>query len=305
MQTPQIRIGSRGSRLAIIQAQEVKKRLVERVGIDAVRVEILTIVTTGDRIKDRNLTEIGGKGLFTKEIEDALLSGNIDLAVHSMKDLPAVIPNGLAIGAVLAREDPRDALVSSKARSIKSLPQEALIGSSSVRRTAQLKRRRSDLRFTSFRGNVDTRLKKLREGQVDATLLACAGLIRLGLKHEITAAIEVDDMLPALGQGAIGVEIRSANGVLAEMIKAVDDEQTAVAIACERAFLKELDGSCKTPIAGFARIENGRLLFRGETLTPDGSQVFTAEREGLPQDAEVMGRDAGVEVKRKGRHIVL
>jgi hydroxymethylbilane synthase len=305
MQTPQIRIGSRGSRLAIIQAQEVKKRLVERVGIDAARVEILTIVTTGDRIKDRNLTEIGGKGLFTKEIEDALLSGNIDLAVHSMKDLPAVIPNGLAIGAVLAREDPRDALVSSKARSIKSLPQEALIGSSSVRRTAQLKRRRSDLRFTSFRGNVDTRLKKLREGQVDATLLACAGLIRLGLKHEITAAIEVDDMLPALGQGAIGVEIRSANGVLAEMIKAVDDEQTAVAIACERAFLKELDGSCKTPIAGFARIENGRLLFRGETLTPDGSQVFTAEREGLPQDAEVMGRDAGVEVKRKGRHIVL
>lgn len=305
MQTPQIRIGSRGSRLAIIQAQEVKKRLVERVGIDAARVEILTIVTTGDRIKDRNLTEIGGKGLFTKEIEDALLSGNIDLAVHSMKDLPAVIPNGLAIGAVLAREDPRDALVSSKARSITSLPQEALIGSSSVRRTAQLKRRRSDLRFTSFRGNVDTRLKKLREGQVDATLLACAGLIRLGLKHEITAAIEVDDMLPALGQGAIGVEIRSANGVLAEMIKAVDDEQTAVAIACERAFLKELDGSCKTPIAGFARIENGRLLFRGETLTPDGSQVFTAEREGLPQDAEVMGRDAGVEVKRKGRHIVL
>jgi hydroxymethylbilane synthase len=305
MQTPQIRIGSRGSRLAIIQAQEVKKRLVERVGIDAVRVEILTIVTTGDRIKDRNLTEIGGKGLFTKEIEDALLSGNIDLAVHSMKDLPAVIPNGLAIGAVLAREDPRDALVSSKARSIKSLPQEALIGSSSVRRTAQIKRRRSDLRFTSFRGNVDTRLKKLREGQVDATLLACAGLIRLGLKHEITAAIEVDDMLPALGQGAIGVEIRSANGVLAEMIKAVDDEQTAVAIVCERAFLKELDGSCKTPIAGFARIENGRLLFRGETLTPDGSQVFTAEREGLPQDAEVMGRDAGVEVKRKGRHIVL
>jgi hydroxymethylbilane synthase len=305
MQTPQIRIGSRGSRLAIIQAQEVKKRLVERVGIDAARVEILTIVTTGDRIKDRNLTEIGGKGLFTKEIEDALLSGNIDLAVHSMKDLPAVIPNGLAIGAVLAREDPRDALVSSKARSIKSLPQEALIGSSSVRRIAQLKRRRSDLRFTSFRGNVDTRLKKLREGQVDATLLACAGLIRLGLKHEITAAIEVDDMLPALGQGAIGVEIRSTNGVLAEMIKAVDDEQTAVAIACERAFLKELDGSCKTPIAGFARIENGRLLFRGETLTPDGSQVFTAEREGLPQDAEVMGRDAGVEVKRKGRHIVL
>lgn len=305
MQTSPIRIGSRGSRLAIIQAQEVKKRLVDKIGIDAAHIEIFTIVTTGDRIKDRNLTEIGGKGLFTKEIEEALLDGSIDLAVHSMKDLPAVIPGGLAIGAVLPREDPRDALVSLKASSIASLPHAALVGSSSVRRTAQLKRRRSDLRFTGFRGNVDTRLKKLKEGQVDATLLACAGLIRLGLKNEITAAIDVEDMLPALGQGAIGVEIRSGNSALTEMIKEIDDEQTAVAIACERAFLKELDGSCKTPIAGFARIENGRLLFRGETLTPDGGQIFTAEREGLPQDAEAMGRDAGMEVKRNSRHIVL
>jgi len=305
MQTSPIRIGSRGSRLAIIQAQEVKKRLVEKIGIDAAHIEIVTIVTTGDRIKDRNLTEIGGKGLFTKEIEEALLSGSIELAVHSMKDLPAIIPEGLVIGAVLPREDPRDALVSLKANSVADLPHGALIGSSSVRRTAQLKRRRDDLRFTAFRGNVDTRLKKLKEGQVDATLLACAGLIRLGLKNEITAAIDVEDMLPALGQGAIGVEIRSGNGALAEMIRKIDDEQTAVAIACERAFLKELDGSCKTPIAGFARIENGRLLFRGETLTPDGGQVFTAVREGLPQDAEDMGREAGMEVKRNSRHIVV
>jgi hydroxymethylbilane synthase len=305
MQTSPIRIGSRGSRLAIIQAQEVKKRLVETAGIDAAHIEIRTIVTTGDRIKDRNLTEIGGKGLFTKEIEEALLSGSIDLAVHSMKDLPAVIPDGLAIGAVLPREDPRDALVSLKANSIGSLPQEALVGSSSVRRIAQIKRRRSDLRFAAFRGNVDTRLKKLKEGQVDATLLACAGLIRLELEHEITAAIDVEDMLPALGQGAIGVEIRSGNGALREMIREIDDEQTSVAVACERAFLKELDGSCKTPIAGFGRIENGRLLFRGETLTPDGGQVFTAVREGLPQDAEAMGRDAGMEVKRNSRHIVV
>jgi hydroxymethylbilane synthase len=305
MQTSPIRIGSRGSRLAIIQAQEVKKRLVEKIGIDAAHIEIVTIVTTGDRIKDRNLTEIGGKGLFTKEIEEALLSGSIELAVHSMKDLPAIIPEGLVIGAVLPREDPRDALVSLKANSVADLPHGALIGSSSVRRTAQLKRRRDDLRFTAFRGNVDTRLKKLKEGQVDATLLACAGLIRLGLKNEITAAIDVEDMLPALGQGAIGVEIRSGNGALAEMIRKIDDEQTAVAVACERAFLKELDGSCKTPIAGFGRIENGRILFRGETLTPDGRQVFTAEREGLPQDAEAMGRDAGMEVKRKSRHIML
>ena len=305
MQTSPIRIGSRGSRLAIIQAQEVKKRLVDRAGIDASLIEILTFVTTGDRIKDRNLTEIGGKGLFTKEIEDALLNGSIDLAVHSMKDLPALIPDGLAIAAVLPREDPRDALVSLKARSIAGLPKGALVGSSSVRRTAQLKRRRNDLRFTAFRGNVDTRLRKLKEGQVDATLLACAGLIRLGMKDEITAAIEVEDMLPALGQGAIGVEIRADDRVVTELIKGLDDEQTAVAIACERAFLKELDGSCKTPIAGFGRLENGRLLFRGETLTPDGSQVFTAERAGLPRDAEAMGKDAGIEVKRKGRHVVL
>jgi hydroxymethylbilane synthase len=305
MQTSPIRIGSRGSRLAIIQAQEVKRRLVESVGIDAAQIEILPIVTTGDRVKDRNLTEIGGKGLFTKEIEEALLNGGIDLAVHSMKDLPAGVPDGLTIGAVLPREDPRDALVSFKANSIASLPPEALVGSSSVRRTAQLKRRRSDLRFTAFRGNVDTRLKKLKEGLVDATLLACAGLIRLGLKSEITAAIEVEDMLPALGQGAIGVEIRSSDGPLREMIRKIEHDQTAVAIACERAFLKELDGSCKTPIAGFGRIENGRLWFRGETLTPDGRQVFTAEREGSPQDAEAMGKDAGMEVKRKGRHLVL
>jgi hydroxymethylbilane synthase len=305
MQTSPIRIGSRGSRLAIIQAEEVKKRLVEQIGIDAARVEIVPIVTTGDRIKDRNLTEIGGKGLFTKEIEEALLSGSIDLAVHSMKDLPAVIPDGLVIGAVLPREDPRDALVSFKANSIANLPHEALIGSSSVRRTAQLKRRRSDLIFTAFRGNVDTRLKKLKEGQVDATILACAGLIRLGLKSEITATIDVEDMLPALGQGVLGVEIRSGNSALAEMIGKIDDQETAVAVACERAFLKELDGSCKTPIAGLGRIRSGRLLFRGETLTPDGRQAFTAEREGLPQDAEEMGRDAGMEVKQKSRHVVM
>src|SRR5688572_21586556 len=214
MQISRIRIGTRGSRLAIVQAEEVKTRLLAELAIDPAQVEILTFVTTGDRIKDRNLTEIGGKGLFTKEIEDALLSGSIDLAVHSMKDLPAFIPDGLAIAAVLPREDPRDALVSLKARSIADLPEGALVGSSSVRRTAQLKRRRSDLRFTGFRGNVDTRLRKLKEGQVDATLLACAGLIRLGLKSEIASAIDVDDMLPALGQGAIGVEIRADNRTL-------------------------------------------------------------------------------------------
>jgi hydroxymethylbilane synthase len=304
MQISQIRIGTRGSRLAIVQAQEVKTRLVATLDIDPAQIEIVTIVTTGDRIKDRNLTEIGGKGLFTKEIEEALASRSIDLAVHSMKDLPAYLPDGLVIAGLLPREDPRDALVSSVARSVGDLPGGARIGSSSVRRIAQLRMRRADLVFTRFRGNVDTRLKKLKAGEVDATLLACAGLNRLGLTSEITSPIEVQDMLPALAQGAIGVEIRADHDLRAD-INDINDQATEIAVACERAFLQELDGSCKTPIAGYAHISDGRLYFRGETLTPDGSQVFTAAREGSPGEAEAMGKDAGEEVKRKGGHIVL
>jgi hydroxymethylbilane synthase len=305
MQISQIRIGTRGSRLAIIQAEEVKSRLLATLDIDPAQIEIVTIVTSGDRFKDRNLTEIGGKGLFTKEIEEALESRTIDLAVHSMKDLPAYLPHGLVIAGLLPREDARDAFVSQAARSIDDLRRGARIGSSSVRRTAQIKRRRTDLVFAGFRGNVDTRLKKLKAGEVEATLLACAGLNRLGLQSEITCAIDVKDMLPALAQGAIGVEMRADDHLLRGVINTINDEATAIAIGCERAFLKELDGSCKTPIAGHAHISEGRLYFRGETLTPDGSQVFTAAREGSPAEAEAMGKDAGEEVKRKGGHIVL
>jgi hydroxymethylbilane synthase len=305
MQISQIRIGTRGSRLAIIQAQEVKSRLLTTLDIDPAQIDIVTIVTSGDRFKDRNLSEIGGKGLFTKEIEEALESKTIDLAVHSMKDLSAYLPDGLVIAGLLPREDPRDAFVSQVAQCVDNLPRGARIGSSSVRRIAQIKRRRTDLVFTGFRGNVDTRLKKLKAGEVEATLLACAGLNRLGLQGEITSAIEVEDMLPALGQGAIGVEMRVDNHLLRDVINNMNDEATAIAIACERAFLQELDGSCKTPIAGHAHLSESRLYFHGETLTPDGSQVFTAAREGLPAEAEAMGKDAGAEVKRKGGHIVL
>jgi hydroxymethylbilane synthase len=243
--------------------------------------------------------------LFTKEIEDALLSGAIDMAVHSMKDLPAHVPEGLIIAGILPREDPRDAFLSPVAGSIAELPSKALIGSSSVRRIAQVKRRRTDLTFTGFRGNVDTRLKKLKAGEVDATLLACAGLKRLGLQNEITSAIGIDEMLPALAQGAIGVEIRADDIVQAELVHSIGDERSAIAVACERAFLQELEGSCKTPIAGHAHVENGRIRFRGETLTPDGIRVFTAEREGATDDAVWLGKDAGREVKRKGGHLVL
>jgi hydroxymethylbilane synthase len=305
MQISRIRIGTRGSRLAIVQAEEVKTRLLAELAIDPVQVEIVTIVTTGDRIKDRNLTEIGGKGLFTKEIEEALSSGAIDLAVHSMKDLPAQLPGNLTIAGVLPRQDPRDAFISSAAPSLNELPHGARIGSSSVRRTAQLRRKRNDLTFTSFRGNVETRLRKLKAGEVDATLLACAGLNRLGLEGEITCAIEVEDMLPALAQGAIGIEARSDDEALRSAVNQINDKTTAIAIACERAFLRELDGSCKTPIAGYAHIKNGRLLFSGETLTPDGVEVFTATREGLPAEAEAMGKDAGEDVKRRGGHLML
>lgn len=287
-----------------MQAEKVKAHLLAAMQIDPARIDIVTIMTTGDRIKDRSLSEIGGKGLFTKEIEEALLQGAIDLAVHSMKDLPAAVPDGLVIAGLLPREDPRDALVSSVAESIAGLPPGALVGSSSVRRIAQLKRRRPDLTFTSFRGNVDTRLRKLKAGEVDATLLACAGLIRLGLKSEIASPIEVEDMLPALAQGAIGVETRADAQQLRSIIEEVNDRPTATAVACERGFLKALDGSCKTPIAGHARLINGRLVFRGETLTPDGSQVFTATREGLPSEAEAIGMDAGEEVKRDGGQIL-
>lgn len=288
-----------------MQAEEVKTRLIATLPIDPAQVEIVTIVTTGDRIKDRNLTEIGGKGLFTKEIEEALLGGAIDLAVHSMKDLPAQLPKNLAIAGVLPRQDPRDAFISSVARTVNDLPRGARIGSSSVRRTAQLRRKRQDLTFTNFRGNVETRLKKLKAGEVDATLLACAGLNRLGLASEISCAIEVEEMLPALGQGAIGIEARLNDESLRSTIEQINDRTTAIAIACERAFLRELDGSCKTPIAGYAHVKDGRLFFSGETLTPDGVEVFTASREGLPADAEAMGKDAGKDVKRRGGHLML
>jgi hydroxymethylbilane synthase len=304
MQISQLRIGSRGSKLALVQAEEVKARLLSTLGMEPQQIEIVPVVTTGDRIKNRSLSEIGGKGLFTKEIEEALLSRAIDLAVHSMKDLPAVLPKGLVIGGVLTREDPRDAFLSPIAKSIDALPRGAHIGSSSIRRTAQLRRRRRDLAFSDFRGNVDTRLRKLKAGEVDATLLACAGLNRLGLSHEITAAIAVEDMLPALGQGAIGIEIRRDEGPLFEAIGRINEESTAQAVACERGFLAELDGSCKTPIAGYARISGGRLYFEGETLTPDGRESFSASREGSPGEAWALGQDAGLEVKRRGGDLV-
>jgi hydroxymethylbilane synthase len=305
LQTPRLKIGSRGSRLALAQAEETRSRLCAAHGFDPAEIEIVAITTTGDKVRDRPLSEIGGKGLFTREIEEALLSGGIDLAVHSMKDMPAQLPEPLVIAALLPREDARDALISPHCTSIRELPRSCVVGSASVRRQAQLKRIRPDISTVNLRGNVETRLAKLDRGDVAATFLACAGLNRLGLSHRITAPVPEADMLPAVAQGAIGIEIRANDDRARELLAAINDRPTEIAVACERAFLGTLDGSCRTPIAGHAVIKDTRLQFRGEALTLDGRMSFTADRTGALADAVHLGRDAGEEVRAKGgRHLL-
>ncbi|MBL8790257.1 MAG: hydroxymethylbilane synthase [Rhizobiales bacterium] len=300
-----IRIGTRGSPLALAQAHETRERLVKAHGLSPDDFEITVITTTGDRIRDRPLSEIGGKGLFTKEIEEALFAKTIDLAVHSMKDMPAVLPAGLAFAATLPREDARDALISLTATSLKGMKQGAVLGSSSVRRSAQALRLRPDLQVVQFRGNVETRLRKLADGVADASFLAVAGLRRLGLTQHIAAVIPMEEMLPAIAQGAIGIEIRDGDEKIARLLAPINHAESATAMACERAFLAALDGSCRTPIAGHARLVDGRLHFRGETLTLDGKKVFAAERSGAPSDAARMGADAAAEVKANGGSLIV
>ncbi len=299
-----LKIGTRGSPLALVQAHETRDRLVAAHGLNPADIEIVVISVTGDQIRDRPLAEIGGKGLFTKEIEDALLAGNIHMAVHSMKDLPAVLPDGLVIAAVLPREDARDAFLSLTANSIAELPVGAKIGSSSVRRTAQLLRMRPDLRTVLFRGNVQTRLRKLSEGVADATFLACAGLNRLGLAEKITAAMPTEIMLPALAQGAIGIEMREGDEETKQLLSGINHTESSIAVACERAFLQTLDGSCRTPLAGHASLDGGILNFRGHALTLDGVHCFETTRQGPLSDAAHMGADAGAEVKARGGALI-
>jgi hydroxymethylbilane synthase len=301
---PKLKIGTRGSPLALCQAHETKSRLKSAHGFTDDDIAIVVITTTGDRVRDRPLSEIGGKGLFTKEIEEALLAGDIDLAVHSMKDMPARLPGGLVIAALLPREDPRDAFLSPVAASIDDLARGATVGSSSVRRAAQLRRLRPDLDIIPFRGNVETRLRKLDDGIAQATLLACAGLNRLGLKDKITSAVPVEVMLPAVAQGCIGVETRADDTATRDLLAPIDHQPTAIAVNCERAFLAALDGSCRTPLAGHATIDGGRVTFRGHALTHDGAHCFETTREGSPADAERMGRDAGEQVKAEGGSLI-
>lgn len=286
-----LKIGTRGSPLALAQAHETRARLMAAFGLPEDAFAITVIKTTGDRVLDRPLKEIGGKGLFTREIEDALLDGSIDIAVHSMKDMPTLQPGGLMIGCYLPREDVRDAFVSPAITALADLPHEATVGSSSLRRRAQLAHRRPDLKLVEFRGNVQTRLKKLEDGVAAATFLAMAGLNRLGMAHVARSAIAPEEMLPAVAQGAIGIE-RRANDPRAEaMLAAIHHAPTGERLTAERAFLKTLDGSCETPIAGLALQDGGGLWLRGEILRPDGSDVICGERRCTLSDAADAGDD--------------
>ncbi len=296
----QIRLGTRGSPLALAQARTVRAQLAEAAGLDPAAVEICVIKTSGDRIQDRPLAEAGGKGLFTKEIEDALIARDIDLAVHSAKDVPTLLPDGLALAGCLAREDVRDVFISRTASSIAALPAGAVVGTASLRRQAQVKRLRPDLRVVSFRGNVETRLRKIEAGEVDATLLALAGLRRLGLVAAATCILGIDEFLPAVGQGAIAIETRADDERIRTLLAGINHPPTATALAAERAFLAALDGSCRTPIAGHAVITGSTVRLHGMILRPDGSEAHEAVREGHVRDAAVLGDAAGRELRAKG-----
>ena len=305
-----LRIGTRGSPLALAQAHETQARLMTAHSMPAEAFEIVVISTSGDRIQDRPLSEAGGKGLFTKEIEEALLAGGIDIAVHSSKDMPTQLPNGLELSAFLPREDARDAFVGKAAKTIAALPRGAKmgiaelprgakVGSSSLRRQALIRRMRPDLDLVMFRGNVQTRLRKLDEGVAAGTILAYAGLKRLGLEHVVTDLMPLDSFPPAPGQGAIGIETRIGDRDVEKMLVAIHDVPTGQALACERAFLAALDGSCRTPIAGYAAIVAGILSFAGLIISPDGTQSHTVELQGSAQDAARIGHEAALTVRAK------
>ncbi|MBF0354133.1 MAG: hydroxymethylbilane synthase [Alphaproteobacteria bacterium] len=291
-----LRLGTRGSPLALAQAHETQARLEAAFPDLTGAVEIVVIKTTGDAVLDRPLAEIGGKGLFTKEIDEALLGGSIDLAVHSMKDVPTLIPKGTMMAALLPREDVRDAFISVKATCLADLPKGAVVGTASLRRQAQILAKRPDLVVRSLRGNVQTRLRKIAEGEADATLLAMAGLKRLGLEQHVASAIETSDLLPAVAQGAIGIACRSDDFKTMTWLSALNHPETEQRVTAERAFLTVLDGSCRTPIAALAEIAGGRMRFKGLIATPDGTRILSASREGGPDEAAIMGESAGREL---------
>lgn len=295
-----IKIGTRGSPLALAQAEDVKRRLVEaHEHLSTDDVEIVVIKTSGDRILDRHLMLAGGKGLFTKEIEDALLGGDIDCAVHSSKDMPTQLPDGLELSVFLPREDARDVFISDKFSEFMDLPKGAILGTASLRRRAQALRIRPDLKVVTFRGNVQTRLRKLKDGEADATFLARAGLNRLGMAEAATQTLTYEEFLPAPAQGAVTVEIKSDNGDMAAMLKPLHCGKTAIAVTAERRFLAALDGSCRTPIAAHAAVQGNELLMRAELLSLDGQKVFERDSSCTADltAASEMGAEIGLEIK--------
>ena len=300
MAEPVIRLGTRGSPLALAQAYETKGRLREAFGFDDSNVEIIIINTQGDQQLQVPLAQIGGKGLFTKEIDEALLDGRIDIAVHSMKDVPTWLPEGIELPCNLPREDVRDAFICLKASEISELPEASVIGSASLRRQAQLLARFPSFEVVNFRGNVQSRLGKLQRGVVDGTLLAYAGLKRLDLTEHVSSILSIDEMLPAVAQGAIGIACRTGDESAMEMLGELNHEDTRIAVECERAFLTALNGSCRTPIAGYAqRDDAGGLHFRGLIANGDGTLIERAERRCAfsIEEARAAGKDAGEELK--------
>ena len=293
-----LRIGTRGSPLALVQSRTVRARLASALGVNEEAIELKIIRTSGDAIQDRPLADVGGKGLFTKEIEEALLDGRIDLAVHSAKDMPTFSQPGLILAACLEREDPRDVFISLKAGSLADLPQGATLGTASLRRQAIAKRARSDFHIGPMRGNVETRLRKLADGECDATILALAGLKRLGLEGHATKIMSEDEFLPAVGQGAIGIETRESDSRTRDVLARINHTDTFTALAVERAFLAALDGSCKTPIAGHATVSGDALQFRGLIARPDGAAAHDIAGMGHRKDAIKIGTDTGRELKR-------
>jgi len=304
--TETVKIGTRGSPLAMAQAymtRDLLKGAFPELKEDG-RLEIIVIKTTGDKVLDQPLADIGGKGLFTRELDDALLDGRIDIAVHSMKDVPTYLPEGMELPCMLPREDVRDVLISNKATTVAELADGATIGSASLRRQCQLLAQNSTLNVVNFRGNVQSRIRKLEEGQVDATLLALAGLKRLGLEDQATAILSIDEMLPAIAQGAIGMTTRTGDTSALNLLAELNHEETRIGVTCERAFLAALDGSCRTPIAGHAyKGEDGSLKFRGLVAAPDGTKVYETGDVSCPdftfEAAKAFGTEQGSMLKEK------
>jgi hydroxymethylbilane synthase len=303
MSTDSLRIATRKSPLALWQAEHVRERL--REANPGLRVELVTMSTQGDRVLDSPLAKIGGKGLFVKELEQGMLEGRADIAVHSMKDVPVELPHGLGIGAILEREDPQDAFVSNRFGSIDELPEGARLGTSSLRRQCQLRARRPDLQLSDLRGNVNTRLSRLDQGDYDAIVLACAGLKRLGMAARITRALTPEELLPAIGQGVIGIECRLDDETVRRLIEPLEHAPTRLRVQAERAFNAALAGGCQAPVAGFSLLEHDLLELRGLVGWPDGSKIVRGQISGPSQDAETLGRELAEELLSRGARPIL